>query len=49
MSSAFTYLMYRNHYFRPRITKSVTPVCHNSYYEPDELERHWLMYLCSNM
>jgi hypothetical protein len=48
MSIAFTYLMYNNSNFRRRFTKSMTLVCHNSY-EPDELERHWLMYLCSNM
>jgi hypothetical protein len=48
MSIAFTYLVLSNYNFRRKFTKSVTPVCHNLY-EPDELERHWLMYLCSNM
>ena len=47
MSIAFTYLVLSNYNLRRRITKR-TPVC-ASYYEPDELERHWLMYLCSNM
>lgn len=48
MSIAFTYLMLSNYNLRRRFTKNITPVC-ASYYEPDELERHWLMYLCSNM
>ena len=48
MSFSLTYLLYRNSNSRHRFAKNITPVCHNSY-EPDELERHWLMYLCSNM
>ena len=49
MFVGLTYIMYSNHNLRHPFTKNMTSVCHTSYYEQDELERHWLIYLCSNM
>ena len=47
MFHGLTYLMFINHNYRYKLPNN-THICNNSY-EPDELQRHWLMYLCSNM